>query len=127
VPRPRRPPHLHAVPLRLPALDPAAARHPALQADSCAALLDSLRIDDVAVIAASAGATSALQLAIRHAERVRALILVSPNVPGPHLETSRMIAAVARLLWRFNLVLWVAERYAPRVALNLMGVPKVCR
>jgi len=97
---------------------------PALQADTYAALLDTLDIDDVAVTAASAGATSALQFAIRHPARIRALILVSPNVPGPHLEFSRLFATMARVLWRYNFVFWAAERYAPRMVLDLMGVPE---
>jgi pimeloyl-ACP methyl ester carboxylesterase len=34
------------------------------------------------VLAGSAGGTSALHLAVRHPDRVRALILVAANVPG---------------------------------------------
>ncbi|HSJ45134.1 MAG TPA: alpha/beta hydrolase [Euzebyales bacterium] len=97
---------------------------PALQADAYAALLDALDIDRVAVIAASAGSSSALQFAIRHSDRVRALILVSPNVPGPHHATSLAFKLIAHALWRFNVVFWAAERYAPRAVLGLMGVPE---
>lgn len=97
---------------------------PALQADVYAALLDRLDIDDVAVIGASAGSTSALQFAIRHPHRVRALILVSPNVPGPHHKNSSIVRSVAHTLWRFNVVFWAAERWFPRAVLDLMGVPE---
>lgn len=41
---------------------------PAAQADAFAALLDMLGIDQIDVVAESAGATSALQLALRHPE-----------------------------------------------------------
>jgi 2-hydroxy-6-oxonona-2,4-dienedioate hydrolase len=54
-----------------------------MQADAHAALLDSLGIDRTVVYAASAGSTSALQLAIRHPDRVAGLVLQSANVPGP--------------------------------------------
>jgi pimeloyl-ACP methyl ester carboxylesterase len=68
---------------------------PAAQADAFAALLDTLDIDQIDVIGLSAGATSALQLALRHPRRVkhRAVLhtLVTPTeqgfgsrVLGPH-------------------------------------------
>ncbi len=54
----------------------------ALQADAFACLLDFLGIKQTAVVAFSAGSTSAVQLAMRHPDRVSALILVSPAAPG---------------------------------------------
>jgi pimeloyl-ACP methyl ester carboxylesterase len=56
---------------------------PAAQADAFAALLDHLRIDALPVVAFSAGSTSAVQLALRHPERVSRLVLISPNSPHP--------------------------------------------
>jgi pimeloyl-ACP methyl ester carboxylesterase len=96
---------------------------PALQADAFAALLDALDIDRAAVIGGSAGAPSSLQFAIRHPDRVSALVLKSPMVPGPY-RVSPVFKAVARALWRFNIVFWAAERYYPRAVLTLMGVPE---
>lgn len=55
-----------------------------MQADAHAALLDNLGVRRAAVLAASAGGASALQLAIRHPERVSALVLVSSVAPGPY-------------------------------------------
>jgi len=55
---------------------------PAGQADALAALLDALDIDQIDVIGESAGATSALQLALRHPERVRHLAVLVGNFPG---------------------------------------------
>jgi pimeloyl-ACP methyl ester carboxylesterase len=97
---------------------------PAIQADAYAALLDVLGIDRTAVIAASAGATSAVQFAIRHQHRANALILVSPNVPGTHHTSSPAFKVIAHTLWRFNIVFWAVERYFPRAVLSLMGVPE---
>ncbi len=53
-----------------------------LQADAFASLLDALAIRQAAVLAVSAGATSAIRLAARHPERVSALILLGPDAPG---------------------------------------------
>lgn len=50
---------------------------PEAQADLCAALLDALGIRDAAVVAVSAGGPCALQFALRHRDRCRAVILVS--------------------------------------------------
>lgn len=51
---------------------------PSAQADAHACLLDALGIRRAAVLGASAGAPSATQLAIRHPDRVSALILLVP-------------------------------------------------
>lgn len=51
---------------------------PAAQADAHACLLDALGIRQAAVLGASAGAPSAMQMAISHPERVSALILMVP-------------------------------------------------
>ncbi len=51
---------------------------PEAQADAHACLLDALGIGKAAVVGISAGGPSALQTAIRHPERVAALVLVVP-------------------------------------------------
>ena len=56
---------------------------PEAQADAHACLLDALGIDQAAVVGVSAGGPSALQLAIRHPQRVGALALVVPIVWKP--------------------------------------------
>jgi pimeloyl-ACP methyl ester carboxylesterase len=48
------------------------------QADAFVCLLDALDIDTAAVMGGSAGALSALQMALRHSDRVSALILLVP-------------------------------------------------
>jgi pimeloyl-ACP methyl ester carboxylesterase len=56
---------------------------PGAQADAFAALLDHLGIGALPVVAFSAGSSSAVQLALRHTERVSRLVLISPNSPHP--------------------------------------------
>ncbi|AZL59544.1 alpha/beta hydrolase [Tabrizicola piscis] len=48
------------------------------QADAFVCLMDALEIDQAAVMGGSAGALSALQMALRHPDRVSALILLVP-------------------------------------------------
>jgi pimeloyl-ACP methyl ester carboxylesterase len=58
---------------------------PAAQADAHACLLDALGLKRVAVFGASAGAPSSLQFAVRHPQRITALVLLVPAtyVPRP--------------------------------------------
>ena len=56
---------------------------PEAQADAHACLLDALGIERAAVMGVSAGAPSAMQMAIRHPERVSALVLVVPIAYKP--------------------------------------------
>jgi pimeloyl-ACP methyl ester carboxylesterase len=95
---------------------------PADQADALAALLDALDIDRVDVIAESAGATSALQLALRHPERVKHLAVLVGNLPGS--PTAVVQPSSAR---RFNrqFPLWVLRTFAPSTMARLVaGLPK---
>ena len=101
-----------------------AGASPARQADAFAALLDKLGIEKTAVVAASAGATSALQLAIRHPERVSALVLVSPNGPGCQHDQPPMPRAVASAFWRSERLMWLARRRFTARLLRMMGVHK---
>lgn len=56
---------------------------PYAQADAHACLLDALGIERAAVLGASAGALSAMQLAIRHPQRVSGLVLLVPLAYRP--------------------------------------------
>jgi pimeloyl-ACP methyl ester carboxylesterase len=95
---------------------------PAHQADALAALLDALGIDQVDVIGESAGATSALQLAMRHPKRVKHLALLVGNLPGS--PTAVVQPSVAKLLNR-QLPMWVLRTFAPSIMVRLVaGLPK---
>lgn len=91
------------------------------QADAYACLLDYLRIERAAVIAVSAGGTSALQFAQRYPERVESLVMVSAvsNV-RPVREANE--SAQAALLTDF--VYWAAVSTAPNVVLEFFGLSR---
>ena len=69
--------------LRTPMPEDASAE---AQADAFACLLDALKIDKAAVMGGSAGALSALHMAIRHPDRVSALVLLVPLAWKPPTE-----------------------------------------
>jgi pimeloyl-ACP methyl ester carboxylesterase len=94
---------------------------PAAQADALAALLDALDIGQIDVIGISAGATSALQLALRHPERVKHLVVLVGNLPGS--PTAVVQASWAKLLNR-QFPMWALRTFAPSTMARLAGVPK---
>lgn len=96
----------------------------ALQADTHAALLDKLGVDRVVALAGSAGTTSALELALRHPERVAGLVLLSSNAPGPHHDKDAIPPWLARRLWASDPLMWAIRTYAPHFVTELMGVPR---
>jgi pimeloyl-ACP methyl ester carboxylesterase len=88
----------------------AADPSPAAQAEVLAALLDHLHIVDLPVIAFSAGSSSAVQLALRHPNRVSRLVLISPNAPHPEPlpKPPRLLAPII-----FSQpVFWAMRRFA---------------
>jgi pimeloyl-ACP methyl ester carboxylesterase len=95
---------------------------PAHQADAFAALLDALGIDRIDVIGVSAGATSALQLALRHPERVKHLALLVGNLPG---SPTAVVQPASAKLFNRTLPLWLLRTLAPSTMVRLVaGLPK---
>lgn len=101
---------------------------PSAQADAHAALLSVLRVDKALVLGISAGARSAIELALRHPDKVAALILVVPGTYAPTspvaIERSRgsefsfwLVHAGADFAW------WAMEKIAPAVLVRFIGVP----
>jgi pimeloyl-ACP methyl ester carboxylesterase len=91
---------------------------PEAQADAHACLLDALGIGRAALMGVSAGAPSALQTAIRHPDRVSALVLVVPIAykPGTVAESAppvsdRKDAMLMRLLGS-DALFWTALQLA---------------
>ncbi len=73
---------------------------PAAQADAHVCLLDALGIDKAAVLGGSAGGPSALQMAIRHPDRVSALVLLVPLAykPSTSADSAKPLAPWAEAL-----------------------------
>lgn len=94
---------------------------PADQADAFVALLDALGISAVDVVGISAGTTSVLQLALRHPERVKHLVVLSGNLPGS--PTAVVQPSWARLVNR-QLQMWAIKVFAPATMGFLAGVPR---
>lgn len=107
---------------------------PAAQADAYIDLLDALHERRVAVVGMSAGAPSAMQFALRHAERTAALVLVAPAGYPPHLEgrsggalpsqTSTLAGALFDAALKSDFLFWALPRLAPRAMVRLfLGTP----
>jgi pimeloyl-ACP methyl ester carboxylesterase len=91
---------------------------PAAQADAFAALLDALDIGQIDVVGVSAGATSALQLALRHPQKVKHLVVLVGNLPGSP-------TAIVQPSWTKRLnrqfVMWAFRTFAPSTMVRLVA------
>lgn len=97
------------------------------QADAHAALLSALDVDSAVVVGVSAGARSALELALRHPDRVHALILIVPGTYAPDspvaIEASRGSALAFRLVnTGADFAWWAAGKIAPSMLVRFLGV-----
>ena len=101
---------------------------PAAQADAHADLLDALGAPKAIVFGFSAGARSAIELAIRHPERVSRLVLIVPAAASPGALVSVDESRGSRLALRFvtsgaDFAWWAAAKLAPVTLLRFLGVP----
>jgi pimeloyl-ACP methyl ester carboxylesterase len=96
---------------------------PATQADAYVCLLDALGIERAAILGTSAGATSALQFALRHPDRCSALVLFSANLPG-EMEAGLLPEPVARTLFKSDFAFWLVTTYFGKSMRSTMGVPE---
>jgi 2-hydroxy-6-oxonona-2,4-dienedioate hydrolase len=95
----------------------------AAQADRFAALLDSLGIDEVAVVATSAGTAPALQFGLRHPDRCRAVAIWSQAVP-PYKVPPALLRPALRTFFGSDFAFWLLMNYVPRLRMRLIGVPR---
>jgi pimeloyl-ACP methyl ester carboxylesterase len=100
------------------------------QAEAHAQLLDRLGVGQAVVLGISAGAPSAIELALRHPERVAALILVVPRAYAPGCEVSAEKSAANRPILEMimrgrDFPYWLATKFARsrRRLLHFLGVP----
>jgi pimeloyl-ACP methyl ester carboxylesterase len=105
---------------------PADTSH-ATQADTLAALLDALQVPRAVVMAVSAGAQPATHLALRHPERVQALVLITPAL---HLPPTPGVAPesgppgfVLDYVLASDFIVWVLAHLVPNLLVRVAGVP----
>lgn len=99
---------------------------PTAQANAHVALLDNLGIESAVVVGVSAGAPSAVEMALNHSQRVRGLVLAVPRgyAPGmPALPLKRWSLLVLRLILSSDLAYWASLRLTGDRLVRRMGVP----
>jgi len=92
---------------------------PASQADAFAELLDNLNISKVVVIGFSAGGPSSLQFALRHPDRVSALVMASAI---SHTIPPRMEDIVLNIMLRSDFIWWLITENAQSQLVSFLGV-----
>jgi len=92
---------------------------PEHQADAYAELLDALQIPSIVVVGMSAGALSALQFAVRHADRCRSLTVIVPAAAavmrgqGPLPEQGPITKAILEYVTTSDFLWWLGMKLAP--------------
>lgn len=92
---------------------------PELQADALAHLAGALGIEQMVIFGGSAGALSAIQLAIRHPQLCRRLVLLVPatyapdRAPNTSAAPPAVMGAVIRAMLASDFLFWAAIRTAP--------------
>ena len=104
------------------------ANAPHAQADAHVALLDRLAVDRAIVLGISAGAPSAIDMALHYPERVAALVLIVPRAyaPGRAVEaedTPQNRAVMSLIMGGADFAFWLAQKVARRAVLRFLGVP----
>jgi pimeloyl-ACP methyl ester carboxylesterase len=103
-------------------------QQPSAQADAYAALLDRLSVEKAIVLGVSAGAPSAIEMALRHPNRVAALVLVVPRAFAPGCDvaaedTAPNRAVMAMILQGADFAYWLALKTVRGRILRFLGVP----
>jgi pimeloyl-ACP methyl ester carboxylesterase len=95
---------------------------PADQAEVYALLLDHLGVDRAAVLAYSAGSASALELTLRHPDRVVGLILANARLGGP--TPNKLLEPIQSTVYGWERLWWLYRRLLPSLYGRMLGVPK---
>src|SRR5918994_1014707 len=94
---------------------------PAAQADAYAALLDTLGVERVGVVAFSDGGPSGLQFALRHPERCADLVMISAKSQTAPPDTT-LQELVFESVFRSDYLFWLITEYARPFLLTMFGV-----
>lgn len=95
---------------------------PAAQADAFACLLDALNISKVDVVGFSAGGPSSLEFALRHPNRVSALVLISAVV---HKEKPMDFKdkIIHYVIFKSDFLFWMLPKFFESSSFSFFGVP----
>lgn len=100
------------------------------QADAHVCLMDALGIEKAAVIGASAGAPSSMQLALRHPDRVSALVLLVPATFAPRPNNAPPLTTPPGTEFLFSTALksdflfWAARHAVPHTMVrSILATP----
>ena len=96
---------------------------PETQADTYAALLDTLTVDSTIIIGLSGGGASALQFALRHSNRCRGLIMISA-VSRSFPSLSPFLRAIYPLMLQSDFLPWLLYSIAPNAVFQGNGVSR---
>ena len=100
---------------------------PPAEAEAWICFLDALNIQRVPVISYSAGAAPAMQLALRHPERISAAVFFVPGSGGICPECYDEAAKPPRMLldglYRVDFPMWAVMKLAPKFTYTLVAVP----
>jgi pimeloyl-ACP methyl ester carboxylesterase len=97
------------------------------QAHAYATLLDHLNVQQVGVVAFSAGGPSALLFALLHSERVSSLTLIScggARVPAEESKQAHRQGGALLRIFQSDFPYWTISRLLKRPFMTLMGVPR---
>ena len=97
---------------------------PQSQAEAFVCLLDALKIDKATVVANSAGGTSAVQLALHHPERVKALVFVSTIAPTVGEPISLPPEPVIQVVFGSDFLMWTVTTHFQSMMRPAIGVPE---
>jgi pimeloyl-ACP methyl ester carboxylesterase len=91
--------------------------------DMWAFLLDALKIERAPVIAFSAGAAPAVQFALRHPDRVSALVMISGAGGSAPMPAVAPPSFLLDAFYRSDFPMWVLMQAPPRFMYALVAVP----
>lgn len=96
---------------------------PENQADAYVCLLDALGVEKVTAVAFSAGGTSALQLALRHPDRLNSLIFISTAAPSIGEYVSLPPKPVIQTVFGSDFLMWIITTHFQSMMKPAVGVP----
>jgi 2-hydroxy-6-oxonona-2,4-dienedioate hydrolase len=100
---------------------------PAAQADAYECLLDTLKVKKAAIVTYSAGALSSAEFALRHPDRISALVLIIPDtwrLPSDEPSELMQESYITKVVLRSDFIMWLFSKFGKSAMITFFGVPK---